>query len=200
MWHARIPWNNVFGSVTERMLWKITLKIFSTLNKCPNHWFVLPLHGSRSFHSAITVMGGIYWVHSCKCSLRGTNRLLKTKLRSRNLSACHLYYLFFFLRLPPRCVWTENGNSAKILHVAEIPVTWKIILSSYVQQCFKAAGPVSCGLLCAHLGVRDGKRQTCMLGVNMNPKDQDKTNGRNRAFLSHRYLARKILLIARREK
>jgi len=95
MWHARIPWNNVFGSLTERMLWKITLEIFSTLNKCPNHWFLLPLHCSRSFHSAITVMGGIYWVHSCKCSLRGTNRLLKTKLRSRNLSACHLYYLFF---------------------------------------------------------------------------------------------------------
>lgn len=39
-----------------------------------------------------------------------------------------------------------------------------------------------------------------MLGMNVNPKERDKTNGRNRAFLSYRYLACKILLIARREK
>lgn len=129
--------------------WEDAFKTFKIFSMCPNHWFMLPLLAagiSRFFspllwlHCAVPVFSkchhcaqeGICWVHSCKCSLRGTNRLLKTKLRSRNLSACHLYYLFCFVCLHSVC--GQRMETARILCISENPVTWNIILSSCVQQ------------------------------------------------------------------
>lgn len=108
---------------------------------------------------------GIHWVHSCKCSLRGTNRLLKTKLRSRNLSACHLYYLLCSVclhtvhrqrmeALPGSCA-SQRTLSPEILSC--LVVCSRFSVSE--QQAWVAS--LSCGLLCAHQGA-DGERHTCL--------------------------------------
>lgn len=185
LWLWTFDWENAL---------KANIQDFHRMSKCPNHWFVLPFHWQQvpadssflrfhyamlcqSFHSAITVLRGIYWVHSCKYFLKGTNRLLKTKLRSRNLSACHLYYLFCFIcfhavygrrmeTLPRSCA-SQRILSPEILSCLAVYSRFSIS-----EQQARVAS-LSCGLLCAHIGV-DGKRHICMLGMNVNPKEWEK--------------------------
>lgn len=106
---------------------------------------------------------GICWVHSRKCSLRGTNRLLKTKLRSRNLSACHLYYLLCFIGLHTvhgQRMETLPGSCASQRTLSPEILSCLVVCSRFsISEQWAWVASLSCGLLCAHLRV-DGKRHT----------------------------------------
>lgn len=161
----------------------VSMQDFQHVSKCPKRQFMLPLHQQQvpahsSFLHAVPVLPkchhcaqkGICWVHSCKSSSRGTNRLLKTKLRTRNLSACHLYYLFCFI-----CLLIAHEQGMEILpgsrasqrtqHLEYYPVL--LCAAGSVFQSSSPALPVMRIALCTP---RCQWWEEHMLGTTVNPR------------------------------